>query len=173
VGCDLNIRYSIVGLFLALSVTSVSAAPQNAAHPASRGPAPGAHSGNNAAVQAATNAYLGRLRSKLQNNWYLADGSNSVQLSVTLSADGNFVDEVHMESTPKNAPAEQAASDAFAKVQPLEPLPSGLSQAKLELTFISNADPHGDTSSHIVSKMVPIGQPKSEKEPEKQNPASK
>jgi hypothetical protein len=103
---------------------------------------------------AANTAYLSRLRGKLLNNWNVPNGKNRVILSTVLNADGSFGD-ISLSSTPKNADAEIAGSEAFAKSQPLEVLPKG-GQAKLILTFESSADPHGDSNSNVYTQIVPV-----------------
>jgi hypothetical protein len=105
-----------------------------------------------AALTPAINAYLNRLRPKLYSNWLLPDGNNNVKIVATLEASGT-TEGVQVTSNPKSDAAEQAASDAFSKAQPLEGLPSGLERAKLVLDFVSKADPHGDSSSNIATSL--------------------
>lgn len=109
---------------------------------------------NSGQTTASQNAYLARLRGKILNNWYLPDGKNSVEITATVNADGS-IDQVQVTSTPKSDPAEQAASDAFSKAQPLEGLPAGMAKATIVLSFVSSADPHGDSSSNVTTKMTP------------------
>jgi TonB family protein len=104
---------------------------------------------------AAYTAYINRLRAKLENKWYLADGRNKVTLSVTVSNDGSVTD-LELTSTPRNTQAEQAASDAFNQCQPLETLPAGSSPVKLALVFESFADPHGDNNRNLTGTVTPI-----------------
>lgn len=103
---------------------------------------------------AAYSAYLSRLRGKLLNNWNVPNGKNKVTLTTVVNADGT-VGDVALSSNPKNADGEIAGSEAFAKSQPLEPVPGG-GQVKLVLTFESSADPHGDSSSNVYTQIVPV-----------------
>lgn len=142
-------NYLFLLLFLVLSL----AAPDARARPASK--TGKASSGAPAAKGTAANtAYLTRLRGKLLNNWNVPNGKNHVTLSTVLNADGSFGD-IGLNSTPKNADAEIAGSEAFAKSQPLEALPAG-GQAKLVLTFESSADPHGDSNSNVYTQIMPL-----------------
>ncbi|HEY9773580.1 MAG TPA: TonB C-terminal domain-containing protein [Planktothrix sp.] len=145
-------RYKIAVAILLISLVqlavSSSAAPQKRTAPSKSGP-------SSAALGQAMGAYLNRLRPKLMNNWMVPDGNNTVTLIVTVEPDGS-ASEVQMSSKPKNEPAETAAASAFSKAQPLEALPSGVPQSKLTLSFISNADPHGDSSSNILTRLDPI-----------------
>jgi len=128
---------------------------KTAQHQATNTTQAGAKAPSNGATVQVQNAYLGRLRSKLSNNWLLPDGSNRVELTATVNSDGT-IEAVQVSSTPKNDSAEQSASDAFSKSQPLETLPSGIQSSKLTLVFTSKADPHGDSNSNINTKMEPI-----------------
>ena len=103
--------------------------------------------------------YLNRLRSKLTNNWLIPDGKNSVTISATVHGDGSC-ENIQVSSVPKNDQAEASCSDAFSKSQPLEALPSGVNEGKLTLNFTSSADPHGDSSSNITTRLDPIAPPK-------------
>lgn len=103
---------------------------------------------------AAYNAYLGRMRDKLDKNWYVADGKNHVTLSCNVASDGS-VTGLTLTSSPSDTKAEQAASDAFNASQPLEAPPGGKA-VKLTLTFDSTADPHGDSTRSIGAKLDPI-----------------
>jgi len=94
------------------------------------------------------------LRGKLLNNWNVPNGKNKVTLTTLVSADGS-VGDVALNSTPKNADAEIAGSEAFAKSQPLEAIPGG-AQVKVILTFESTADPHGDSRSNVYTQIVPV-----------------
>jgi len=137
----------------AISAPGAAPAAKAGAHPA---PANNAKSNANSAQSTALqNAYLARLRGKIQNNWYLPDGKNHVEITAIVSSDGS-IDSVQMVSTPKFDPAEQAAADAFSKAQPLELLPGAISKATLLMVFTSTADPHGDSSSNVTTKMTPI-----------------
>ncbi|MDZ4836708.1 MAG: TonB C-terminal domain-containing protein [Candidatus Melainabacteria bacterium] len=113
---------------------------------------------NNAEI----NSYLTRMREKLDQSWELPDGKNKVTITATVNADGSTADS-SASSAPANAQAEQAANEAFAKVQPLEAMPgSAGARVKLSVTFDSFADPHGDTSRNISTRMDPIMTPKAE-----------
>lgn len=108
----------------------------------------------------AYNAYLGRLRGKVLQNWDFPAGKNHVVLQVTVNADGSS-GEISLKSTPGNQAAEQAANAAFAQAQPLEPLPANsCPSAKITLTFDSTLDPHGDSSSNLSGRLDPIQPPK-------------
>lgn len=109
----------------------------------------------------AYNAYIGALRAKVDNNWYLADGRNKVIIALHVAPDGSVTD-LDITSTPKNSEAEQAASDAFNKAQPLPALPAGSPPVKLTLTFTSTADPHGDNDRDISGLIEPVAQPAKE-----------
>jgi hypothetical protein len=131
-------------------------------------PAPAAHktpvsaaANKGGAGTAANNAYINRLRGKLMDNWHvlMQDGKNHVVITAVVNADGT-VQDMQITSSPKNQSAEQAGNEAFAKIQPLEALPSGSGQAKLTLTFDSTSDPHGDSSSNIYTHILPIPQAK-------------
>lgn len=101
-------------------------------------------------------SYLIRLREKLDNNWNLADGRNSVTLCARIDADGSASD-ISATSTPSSPEAEQNANEAFAKAQPLEALPKSAGAAvKLTITFDSFADPHGDTNRNLTTKLDPV-----------------
>ncbi len=106
------------------------------------------------------NSYLNRMREKLDQNWELPDGKNKVTITAIVNADGSTAD-VSATSSPTNQSAEQAANEAFAKVQPLEAMPGSAGErVKLTLTFDSFADPHGDTNRNISTRMDPIMTPK-------------
>lgn len=102
------------------------------------------------------NAYIARLRGKIANNWFLPDGNNHVVITAVVNADGT-TGEVNIVSTPKDPPAEAAATEAFTKGQPFEPLPKELNGAgKLVVTFDSKVDPHGDSSSNVTFRLDPM-----------------
>jgi len=125
-------------------------------------PAPVKASPSNGAMTQAMNAYLNRLRGRLQSFWLMPDGDNRVIVTIDMAPDGG-VNSVKAESTPKCDPAEQSASDAVSKSEPFEALPAGLSQgANVTLTFLSKVDPHGDSSSNILTRMDPHQPPKPE-----------
>jgi hypothetical protein len=137
--------------------TALAAPPARKAAPAAR--KPGAAPANNGASTAAMNGYLNRLRGKLLNNWTMPDGKNHVVITAIMNNDGT-VESFDTKGSPATNEGTQAANDAFAKVQPFEALPSGINKAKVTLTFISTADPHGDSSSNVTTEMLPIKEPK-------------
>lgn len=101
------------------------------------------------------NGYLSRMRDKLDSNWELADGKNKVTITATVAADGSTSD-VSTSSSPSNQPAEQAANEAFAKVQPLEAMPAAAGEkVKLTVTFDSFSGQH-DSNRNITTRMDPI-----------------
>jgi TonB family protein len=104
------------------------------------------------------NAYLGRLRGRILPNWNLPDGKNHVVLTVKVEPDGQVTD-LKAQSSPSNTQAEQASQDAFNRAQPLEALPAGTAGATITLTFESNADPHGDTSSNLLTRFDVVPKP--------------
>lgn len=106
----------------------------------------------NAALTASFNAYCDSLRNKLDKGWSVADGSNKVTVTADVDKDGS-VTNLKISSNPTSTAAEQAASDAFNFAQPLTALPAGVQSIKLSLTFDSTADPHGDSSRNIITKV--------------------
>lgn len=145
---------AVIGL---LSTTTAlmpaeSKAPIKAKKPAAK-VQPGKGCGTAVASSGAIfNSYIARVRPKVENNWYLADGKNHVVLSVTVAADGSVTD-LALTSSPTNTQAEQAATDAFNKAQPLESLPTGTGPVRLTMTFDSFADPHGDSNRNLSLRM--------------------
>ena len=147
-------KFLLVFLLANLAGTSAFAAgPVRKAAPAAKKPA--APASNTAAL----NAYLNRLRGKLINGWLVPDGKNNIVVSATLNNDGT-VEAFDTKASPGDAGGVQSANDAFAKAQPFEALPAGVSKAKLTLKFISSADPHGDSSSNVVTEIAPVAEPK-------------
>lgn len=111
-------------------------------------------------LSAQYNAYLNKLRGKILNIWDYPSGKHHVVLEATVGNDGSVAGVV-LKSTPKSNEAEQAASGAFAQVQPLEPLPTGTAPTvKITLTFDSNYDAHGDSSSSLGARLDPVQPPK-------------
>jgi TonB family protein len=143
-------------LMLGSYCTSALAAPARsgqAARPAAR-PASGntvTAAAGNGPLNAAYNSYLNALRQRIDNQWYLADGNNHVTLTMTVSTDGS-VTALEIASTPKNVEAEQTASDAFNKVQPLPGLPSGSNAIKMTLSFDSRASQH-ENERHLSGRI--------------------
>lgn len=136
-------------ILIALLLISISGIPLWAQTKAGVKAAPGSN------LTAAYNSYLNRLRNKVLNNWNVPDGKNHVVLEAIVAADGTL-GEVVTRSTPNNAAAEQSASGAFSLAQPLEALPATSPPVKVILTFESTADPHGDSSSNLLSRLEPI-----------------
>jgi hypothetical protein len=106
-------------------------------------------------LTAAYNAYLNRLRHKVLNNWNVPDGKNQVVVQAAIAVDGTL-GEISAVSTPGNEAAEQAATAALSLAQPLEALPAQSPPVRLVLTFESTADPHGDSTSNLSSKLEPL-----------------
>jgi TonB family protein len=108
-------------------------------------------------LSSAYNSYLDRLRSKVYGIWDINEvtGKNHVVLQVTVAADGSATD-LSLTSTPANPAAEEAASAAFNKAQPLESLPSGSPPARVTMTFDSTYDPHGDSTSNMGMSLKPL-----------------
>jgi len=159
----LSVRPAVV-VSLALIVSQMPAAPAAPAHAARAKAAPSAapvkQAPNSAAMSQAMNGYLNRLRGKLQSFWLMSDGDNRVVVTIDVAPDG-AVNGVKAESTPKCEPAEQSASDSVSKSEPFEALPSGLNQGAIViLTFVSKVDPHGDSTSNILTRMDPHQPPK-------------
>jgi hypothetical protein len=99
-------------------------------------------------------AYLQRLRSKLIQAWVIPDGNNHVTITGNFNQDG-LSDNIKTQSSPHNENAEQAASSAFGKCLPLEAPPVGMTNGKVTVEFLSNADPHGDSKSSINLRLDP------------------
>jgi hypothetical protein len=106
-------------------------------------------------LTAAYNAYLNRLRDKVLTNWNVPDGKNRVTLQVRVETDGTN-GEVAVTSSPSNTVAEQAATAAWSLAQPLEPLPAQSPAVRIILTFESSADPHGDSTSNLFTRLEPL-----------------
>lgn len=153
--CKLFSIGSAVACAAGFSTSYADGAPARSA----KAPVKQAHGGASNANSAALNSYVNRLRSKLETNWLLPDGKNNVTISATVHGDGTC-DNIEVSSSPKNAAAEASSQDALSKAQPLETLPAGINEAKLTLTFVSSADPHGDSSSNILTRLDPIAAPK-------------
>ena len=99
--------------------------------------------------------YLNKLSSRAFRNWYLPDGNNHVSISADVQPDGSSAN-LQAVSSPKNEAAEQAAMEAFNKLIPLDPLPTGVKSGKLTVNFDSKADPHGDSKSNITARFDPF-----------------
>ncbi len=101
---------------------------------------------------AALTAYWNRLRARLQSNWQVPDGKNTVVLTANVVADGSSSDMV-AEGHPKDPQAEVSAAEAFNKSLPLEALPAGVSSAKITVNFEYQYDPHGDGYSKVSGQI--------------------
>jgi len=101
-------------------------------------------------------AFLDNLRARVLNNWFLPDGKNIVIIDATVSLNGDVLD-VKTNNSSADSLAIQAAMTAFEKTQPLGHLPLKYrGNCKLTLTFTSNVDPHGDSTSDLASRIEEI-----------------
>ncbi len=101
------------------------------------------------------NAYLERLRPRIERGWVVPDGHNTVVLEVVVNADGT-TSAVTIAPSQHTEEAALAARWAFAAAQPLEPLPSGSpNQAKLTITFESKAGQH-ESTAHLSTRLEPL-----------------
>ncbi|MCC7531548.1 MAG: hypothetical protein IT342_23800 [Candidatus Melainabacteria bacterium] len=107
---------------------------------------------------AALTAYWNRLRVRLQNNWQVPDGKNTVVLTANVAADGSSSDIV-AEGHPKDPQAEVSAAEAFNKSLPLEALPQGVASAKITVNFEYQYDPHGDGYSKVSGQISQTSAP--------------
>ncbi len=107
---------------------------------------------------AALTGYWNRLRVRLQNNWQVPDGKNTVVLTANVAADGASTDMV-AEGHPKDSQAEVSAADAFNKSLPLEALPAGVTAAKITVNFEYEYDPHGDGHSKVSGQITQTAAP--------------
>lgn len=135
------------------SITFAQAAPpakkgnsKPAAAPRQNKPAQAAPGGANSAE---LNNYANKMREKMAGSWNYPPGNNKVTLKVEIAQDGS-VSNLSLDSTPKNADAEQKANDAFNAAQPLPALPSGVSGATITCMFESNADQWGGKANVAV-----------------------
>ncbi len=158
-------RFSVTSLSLAavffLSSTCVneqaiaappSKAPAKVAPPAQQKRPPSANN------SAALTGYWNRLRVRLQNNWQVPDGKNTVVLTANVAADGSSSDMV-AEGHPKDPQAEVSAAEAFNKSLPLEALPQGVASAKITVNFEYQYDPHGDGYSKVSGQISQTSAP--------------
>lgn len=98
-------------------------------------------------------SYINNLTRKLNNNWFVPDGNNRVTISCVVETDGT-PQEVNTSSSSSSKEAEQAANAAFVKAQPFGSLPASAGdKVKLTLEFVSNADPHGDSTRNIKATL--------------------
>lgn len=102
------------------------------------------------------NLFLANLRQRILNNWLLPDGNNAVVIEATISPSGDVLN-TDTSKSKADAVAIAAASNAFEKAQPLGPLPPNYkSNCQIILTFTSDVDPHGDSRSHLTSRLEQI-----------------
>lgn len=154
-------RFSVIALsfaavfFLMNQSDRAIAAPQAKAPVKPAAPAKKPASVNNSA---ALTGYWNRLRVRLQNNWQVPDGKNTVVLTANVAADGSTSDMV-AEGHPKDPQAEVSAAEAFNKTLPLEALPSGVASAKITVNFEYQYDPHGDGYSKLSGQISQTSAP--------------
>lgn len=145
---------SVIGLLLSVHTF---AAPSRVPGKAAAGAKP-ARADNSGPLT----GYFNRTRLRVQNNWQVPDGKNTVVLTANISADGSTSDVVAT-GHPHDGQAEVSATDAFNKSLPLEALPSGVSSAKITINFEYSYDPHGDgyhkVSGQITQTSAPSAQP--------------
>jgi hypothetical protein len=88
--------------------------------------------------------------------WEATDGKNTVVLETEIDPNG-AISEIKSSNSRAGDIAIQAAKMAFEKVQPLEALPiSQKAKGKLTVTFTSSVDPHGDSTSNIMTRIDPL-----------------
>lgn len=145
----------------AYSAPAAKAAAAKAA-PAAKAPAHKTVTVNNSA---ALTGYWNRLHSRLQNNWQVPDGKNTVVLTVNVASDGATSD-VEVVGHPKDPQAEVSATEAFNKSLPMEALPSGVSSAKITINFEYSYDPHGDGYHKISGQISQTSSPAAPAQPQ-------
>lgn len=157
-------RFSVIALSAFVffsSLTAVTepaiAAPQ-AKTPAKAAPAAPPKRPPSVNNSAALTGYWNRLRVRLQNNWQVPDGKNTVVLTANVAADGSSTDMV-AEGHPKDPQAEVSAAEAFNKSLPLEALPAGVASAKITVNFEYQYDPHGDGYSKVSGQISQTSAP--------------
>lgn len=143
---------SLAALFLLSGTEIIQAAPAVKA-PAKTAPSAAAKRPVN--NSAALTAYWNRLRARLQSNWQVPDGKNTVVLTANVAADGSSSDMV-AEGHPKDPQAEVSAAEAFNKSLPLEALPTGVTSAKVTVNFEYQYDPHGDGYSKVSGQISQV-----------------
>ncbi len=152
-------RISVTALSLAavflLSGTEMTLAAPAAKAPAKTAPAAAAKRPASVNNSAALTAYWNRLRARLQSNWQVPDGKNTVVLTANVAADGSSSDMV-AEGHPKDPQAEVSAAEAFNKSLPLEALPTGVASAKITVNFEYQYDPHGDGYSKVSGQISQV-----------------
>jgi hypothetical protein len=133
-----------------------SAVEQKASATPAAKPKPGAVRRAPASSNQQLSNYLVRLRGKLLRIWEPTDGKNTVVLEAVVDPSG-AVSDLKTSNSRASDIAIQTATTAFEKVQPLEPLPtSAKSPGKLSITFTSAVDPHGDSTSNIMTRIDPL-----------------
>jgi|GEM_PF-2283423 TonB family protein len=101
-------------------------------------------------------AYCAQVWNRISHKWFLPDGNNRVTLTAVLDAQGNPED-MQATSSPKNDQAEAAAVQAFNDARPYGAIPKlGTNKAKMTVTFVSKADPHGESSSSGQVRIDPL-----------------
>jgi hypothetical protein len=109
-----------------------------------------------ASSNAQLGSYLMRLRGRLLRVWEPTDGKNTVVLEAVIEPTG-AVSEIKTSNSRAGDIAIQSATMAFDKIQPLEALPiSEKNKGKLSITFNSTVDPHGDSTSNIMTRIDPL-----------------
>ncbi len=146
--------FSLAGFLLAIGAEIVNAAPPAKA-PSKTPPPQAAKKPASVNNSAALTGYWNRLRQRLQSNWQVPDGKNTVVLTANVSADGSSSDMV-AEGHPKDPQAEVSAAEAFNKSLPLEALPQGVAAAKITVNFEYQYDPHGDGYSKVSGQISQV-----------------
>lgn len=103
---------------------------------------------------AAYDRYAAQVQSLILDKWLVPDGKNKVILSIIIEPDGT-TSGLSLVSNPKNETAEQAAKTAFGAAEPLAPLPNNSPPVKLILTFVSQAEPHGESNAQLGVRIEP------------------
>ena len=142
----------VFSLSLLVVSEAAKAAPAKGGAKPAAAPAPAAKRPPSANNSAALTGYWNRLRVRLQNNWQVPDGKNTVVLTVNVAADGASSDMVTT-GHPKDPQAEVSVAEAFNKSLPLEALPAGVSSAKITVNFDYQYDPHGDGHSGVSGQI--------------------
>jgi len=101
-------------------------------------------------------AYLSALRAKLLRVWDPTDGKNIVILEAVITPQGE-VSDIKASKSEANDVAIQSAIMALEQVKPLDPLPNKpTANSKLTITFSSQVDPHGDSTTNVYTAIAPI-----------------
>lgn len=105
-----------------------------------------------------TQSFLNRLRACVLTNWQPVDGVNTVVLEVTLATNGDIL-RISADKSKAMPAAIECAKNAFGAAAPIGPLPAKYqSGSQITLTFNSNVDPHGDTTSNLITSIEQINQ---------------